>query len=134
MPIVADLLIALLFAVALFLLFGAAIGARRPSQSLGAEAVLFFLLLFLVIWAGGVWMEPFGPPVYGVFWAPFLFVGLVIVLLLAALTPPSRRRPVTAAEAIQAERAREAEVVTFSVFFWILATILLIAILVEYFV
>lgn len=46
------------------------------------------LVLFLFVWAGGVWVTPFGPEAGGIYWLPYVVVGLLAALVLAAATPP----------------------------------------------
>jgi hypothetical protein len=78
------------------------------------------------IWAGGVWVTPVGPPIFGVYWLPFLLIGLFVVLLIAAGSTPERRPP---AETV----AREEEAALgLSAFFWVLLLVLAIAIAAGY--
>jgi len=121
-----DLVFAFLAALLLSLLFTA--GFRRPAD--WANFLIFFVVVFLAAWAGGVWLTPFGPAVWGVYWLPFLLVALVIALILAALVPNRPPRSRRQAE-LQAEEAAEAET-ALSVFFWILMVVLLIGIIVHY--
>ncbi|MBN2350975.1 MAG: hypothetical protein JXD23_00290 [Spirochaetales bacterium] len=52
----------------------------------------YFVVLFLFIWAGGVWIRPFGPALLGVSFIRFLIVGLVATLFILALAPNRRDR------------------------------------------
>lgn len=79
-------------------------------------------------WAGGVWLPPVGPSMFGIAWMPFLFVGLVVALLLA---PSVRRR------AREEDRRRDGDddlpvETTFSVLVWVLMIGLAVAILLAY--
>lgn len=122
-----DLLFALVIAVLLTGLFGLLF--RR--MTMGSGILLFFLVLFLTSWAGGVWLTPFGPPLFGVSWLSFLFIGLFVALLLIALIPPVRP-PQTLEEArVQAETEAETAFIV-DVFFWILLIGLLVAIVAAY--
>jgi Na+/proline symporter len=97
----------------------------------GEGIIAFFFIVLLFSWAGGLWLAPFGPLYMGIYWLPYLFMGVIIALLLAALIPP--RQPHTMKEAD--ERATEADIVAasaFSVFFWIFLLVLILAILAGY--
>lgn len=53
----------------------------------GWAALLFFVLVFLASWAGGLWVRPVGPVFWGVSWLGFVLVGLAMALLLTSLSP-----------------------------------------------
>jgi len=46
-----------------------------------------FLLFFFAILAGGLWMTPVGPPLFGVYFVPFLLMALFVALFWASATP-----------------------------------------------
>lgn len=118
-----DLLFALVVALLLTAVFFA--GFRRP----GPWGIwwIFLLVVFLAAWAGGVWIEPFGPPLFNVYWLPFVFVGLIFALLVAAAAPPAPPRPYATATAPQ-----EPVAVAVDLFFWVMVVGLLLAIIVAY--
>ncbi len=146
-----DLLVAFIIAIILAVIFGG-LGRYGPWRGI----VWFFLIVLLAAWVGGVWAQPIGPPVYGVYWLPFLWIGLLIALLLAAasprrpapppLPPPPAGQPPPPPPAGQPpppppERAnppsREEPVTsvaaaTFGFFFWILLIGFVIALFVHY--
>jgi hypothetical protein len=127
-----EVLFALVIAVLFAAILSCVFGWRHPSRSEPGSAVLFlFLLLFFSAWAGGVWLAPVGPALWGVYWMPFLLVGLLFALLILAASAPGRR-PRSAKEAV--ERAEEAEAagVVFSIFFWALLLSLIAAIVIRY--
>lgn len=101
----------------------------------GRSIWLFFLpLLFLLIWAGAVWLTPIGAPIAGVYWANFLLPALFLLFLLfalsaAAVPPEDEDDPVAAAE--RGEAATGVAVV-FSLFFWALLIMAAIAIVISY--
>jgi len=101
-------------AVGLFLtgLFWAGLRARGPWESL----LVFFSIVSLSAWAGGTWISPRGPVLGGVSWIPFLLIGSLTALLLAAT--PKRNTPVEKT----AELKRE-EVILGNMF-WILIGVL----------
>jgi hypothetical protein len=127
--VVTDFLFALVIAFLIFVVF--LHGFRRVGPFGGV--LWFFLIVLFASWAGGVWVRPVGPMLWGVYWVPFLVVGLMVALLLAASSPP--RPPGKPSKTIDEEkRKREAEVlgVSLSVFFWVMLVFLVIAISVHY--
>jgi len=123
-----DLVFVLFLALILTLIF--AVGFRR--QSWGGGLILFFLVLFLATWAGGVWITPFGPVWWGISWLPFIFVGLVIALLLTATMRPDRIRPREGGGVDMKPRAEVESLAALDAFFWVLFCGLLLAIIVGY--
>jgi len=121
----------LLFALVIALLLTGLFGLLFRRMTMGTGLLLFFLVLFLASWAGGIWLTPFGPLIFGVSWLSFLFIGLFVALILTALIPPTRP-PRTLDEArVQTEMGVEAAFVI-DIFFWVLVVGLLIAIVVAY--
>jgi hypothetical protein len=128
-----ELLAALMVASVLSGLF---VVANR-KRSLRKGLFWLFLVLFLATWAGGVWMKPFGPTLWGIHWLSFLFVGLVVALILAVAqarpNPHSRQETIEMLERIRQEREMEQVAwLTLTIFFWVLLFTLLIAIVVRY--
>jgi hypothetical protein len=64
---------------------------RRGPGPLGG-IVFFFTLLWLAVWAGGVWLSASETFLWGASWLGFLAPGLAVTLILAAVTPRRRRR------------------------------------------
>lgn len=120
----------LLLALVIALLFTAIfpIGMRGYR---GVHAFLiFFLLLFFAVWAGGIWLTPVG---YGYPWLIFLLVGLFIALLIAAVLPPAVPPAHRTGGEPQPSPVEIATFVTINAFFWLFLVGLLIAIIVGYF-
>ena len=125
----AELLFAFVIALLMAGVLMALLGRGRPgAEGLGVSFAFLFLVLFLATWAGGVWITPFGPPVWGIAWVPFLVVGIIVALLLAALLPP-RRQP-RESGAPEAETAAGAAVL--GGFFWALVLALAVVVIVRY--
>lgn len=61
--------------------------ARRPKPE-PLSLFLLLLILFLATWAGGIWLVPIGPKLWGVAWAGFVAVGFLVALLIGALIGP----------------------------------------------
>jgi hypothetical protein len=112
-----HLVFALLTALILSAIFG--MGFRRTGP--WASIVIFFVLIFLISWAGGVWLTPTGPPLWGAYWLPFLLVGLMAALLLVAV--PLERHGESTAELVDVKREKKKEktaLMVLGAFFWIL--------------
>jgi NADH:ubiquinone oxidoreductase subunit 6 (subunit J) len=133
--IIIDLLMVFLFAIILTSVVTWGFGWRHPagSETVGASVLFLFVILMLAMWAGGAWLPPWGPVWNGTSWLNLLMIGLLVSLLILAVTAP-KRRPRSPQEA--AEQAEESAVVgtVFGIFFWILFMGLLVAALVQYFV
>ena len=131
-----DLAFAFIIALVFTVILVALLGWRRPGyEATWRTAFFVFLLLFLFAWAGGVWLAPFGPAFYNVYWVPFVVIAVLYALLLLAAAPPrlpgSRTRATTTNTAVQAER-EDVAAEAFGLFFWILAVLLLLAVVMFY--
>lgn len=123
----------LFFAFLVALVFTAillAIGRGGYERGGWTTALILFGVLFLTTWAGGIWLHPVGPTIWGAAWMPFLAVGFVIALLVAAIAPSGRPHSRLQAE----EMAQAKEVVNTSVtaFLCIFAVCLIAAITLHY--
>ena len=76
-----DILQTLIFALLFTFVFIAALWKRKPRFGILA----LFMLLFLSIWAGGVWMSPFDGGIWNRPWPAFFFTGFFVALLLVAV-------------------------------------------------
>lgn len=131
-----DLLVALVIGLILTAIFWPRFRTSGPwSDWAGLAGFLwFFILVFLASWLGGVWIAPVGPRVWGISLFPFLMMGLLFALLLAATAPirlPHRRRE-TLAEAREEPTVEEGTFVVLNFFYWILLIALLVSILARY--
>lgn len=125
MLIVIDLLAAFLIALLIVGLFMAAFGASRAPW---ASLPLFFLVVFLAAWAGGVWVTPFGPPIGGVYWLPFVMVGLLVAVLLAAAATPPRlwESPARASGRESGAETEPASAVAVELLVWVAVALLVV--------
>ena len=123
----------LLFAVAVAVCFTAillAVGRGNAYEEGGwGAALILFAILFLTSWAGGIWLSPVGPQLFGAQWMPFVLMGFVVALLVAAMTP---RRPRNRVATVEAAAADEVVTTTVTAFFWIFAVALIAAITLHY--
>lgn len=127
----AELVIALIVALLITLIFGVIIGIQWPGRTgVRPSLILFFILVFLSTWVGGIWTEPFGPTILGVSWIPFVLVGLIIALIIAAAIPP--RKPVSRQEAIRQAEAESETRTVLGFFFWLLLVLLVAALIIYY--
>jgi hypothetical protein len=122
-----DFLLALLIA----LLLTAVFSGRFRGYRYGAGILTLFVIVLLATWAGGVWIVPVGPQLWGASWLSFVFMGVFFALLLKAYLPPEteedhRSRKVRIAE------GETAAITAFNVFFWFLVLGLVLAILIRY--
>src|SRR5689334_22780496 len=88
--VIAEFLFALVISmICAALLLPLAARSKIRSRFSGLEPASIFvllLILFLATWAGGIWLVPFGPRLWGVAWGTFVVVGLVVALLMAAVS------------------------------------------------
>lgn len=88
--------------------------AKRKRLTASGGAWLF-LFMFLCIWAGGIWVTPFGRVTGSLFWMPYAVIGLIMALIFLAVThqqPPSGRHE-TLDMLERIEKEKQLEDVTF---------------------
>lgn len=133
MVVAAELITALVIAGTLSYVFARHI--RRRGRRAGF--FWFFLMIFMVTWAGGAWLLPFGPMVIGIHWLPFALVGLigaVVVSLIARRRyPASRHETIDLLDAVRQEREREKiTYLSLNAVFWLTLFLLLAAVIGRY--
>lgn len=129
--VLVDFLFAFLVAFVLSIVLVSALGWGLPGRDAPwASVLLLFFVLFLAAWAGGLWVRPIGPTLWGVHWLGFLLVGLIIAVVMAAATP--RRKTPAGGGSAQAATEVEEEQVAFGTFIWLLLVVLTVAILARY--
>ena len=117
------------FFVALIISLIFAIGLRGRKVLL--NFLFFFSIIFLITWAGGIWLTPFGPSVKGVYLLPFVVVAVLIALFLAATV--ASYRPRSKKEQMQDRNViRLAPEAVFGAFFWALIVLLFLAVVAKY--
>jgi hypothetical protein len=116
--------IALVFALALV----AGLGRAGPGPWSG---LLFFMfLLFLMAWAGGLWLPSMGPRLFDVALFPFVATALIGILLFAAVIPHRSRGTMIAAidETERRHHREDVAGVVMGSFYWIVVILLVAAI------
>ncbi|MGD2151155.1 MAG: hypothetical protein PVJ06_04455 [Desulfobacterales bacterium] len=100
--------------------------------------IWIFLIIFLTTWAGGIWVRPFGPSFRGIYWLPFLWIGIITVLILVVFYP--RRIPKSRWETLEMlqqiekqKKLNQLTYITLTLLFWLLLLLLSLAIIVRYF-
>jgi magnesium-transporting ATPase (P-type) len=114
-----SILAAFLIAIFVSVLFSSPYRSKGSSM---APLAIFFFVLFLSGIAGGYWIVPFGPVMWGVAWLPLLSIIFVVAILFSA--PPPHQRTITT----PGEKAEMGAFAAVSIFTWILFVVLLIAI------
>jgi Na+/melibiose symporter-like transporter len=122
------LLVELMVALGVALLVTAIFAVGLRTRSVWPNWLIFFGLVLLAAWAGGVWITPVGPAVRGIYWVPFLFVGLIMAVLLTAVVAPGST---LTRWKTRTEREGETEI-AFSVLVWVLAIGLAMAVFLAY--
>lgn len=59
---------------------------------IGLTMLFFFFLLFPLLLAGSFWVGPHGPVFMGIPWVPIVVLGILLALLIAALSPREPKR------------------------------------------
>ncbi len=131
--IFAEFLVSLITAALLTGLYRLLTRGSGPRKGLA----WLFLTIFLATWAGGVWLRPMGPPLWGVHWLTFFLAGLIMALVFIAFMPPGppagREETLEMLEDMEQEKElTEVTYVTLSIFFWVLLLVFVMAILLRY--
>jgi len=123
-----NLLFALIFGLLITIVFAAGFNRRGPWNNI----IIFFVIVFLATWAGGIWIIPFGPNLFGVAWLPYLLIALLVGLGLAS----SASSEIKEKEKLIQDRKKnkEEKVKRFDLFFFALVTVLVIMIVLRYIV
>jgi len=112
-------IISLLVAVVAAVLLVWILGRQAPGPRAGL--VYLVILIFLAVWAIGLWSGPGRTPHPGLAAAAFLLAGAVVTLVLAAVLPKRRTSPTR--EAVDPDTV--AATAAFAVFFYLAVFVLL---------
>jgi hypothetical protein len=99
--------------------------------------IWLFLLLFLGTWAGGLWLSPFGPSFRGVYWIPFIVIGVLLALVFASTlplrVPKSRHETIDMLEDVEAKKDLQTYTyISLNVAFWIIILLLLASVILKH--
>ena len=95
--------------------------------------LIFFIVVVLGAWAGGIWFPEVGPAIWGVHCLSFLIVGLIISLLLvASMSSTPRNTTVQLMESGERETETKKRLVL-GVYFWLMVIALVVLITTRYF-
>lgn len=132
---IVHLLVSLVIALAVAAVFVLVFRQKGPW----GKGLFFLLLIFLFTWAGGIWVLPFGPSVYNVYWMPFVLSGLIVALIGASVAPPRREgeESETTVKFVDSEERKEIErenttAQAVSTVFWALIVFLIAVIVFRY--
>jgi hypothetical protein len=128
-----EFVFALTIAFILTILFALII----PREGRRRGLFWFFWVIFLGTWAGGIWIRPVGPSLWGIKWLPFLLAGLLLTLLLGGHVTPrppqNRRETLNMLERIaQEKKLDEITYVSLNLFFWVMVFIFIAVIITRY--
>jgi hypothetical protein len=129
------------FSIALIISFIVSLFIRKGMPRQGFW--LFFLVIFLATWAGGIWGRSLNMPRIFRGWLPFLLSGLTAALIFSWLAPRDlhvgrravldRKKTLAMLEEVERHReVKEATYITVNIFFWVVIILLLAAIILRY--
>ena len=128
MIILLNLLLVFLIALVLAAILVYGFGRRGPGP---ASGFLFFLtMVFLATWVGSVWIHPIGPELWGVPWVPILIIGLIVMLIIAAVLAPVENEEIAPDE--EGVAPPTAPGWGCGLIFWLLTAILIVAAIARY--
>jgi Ca2+/Na+ antiporter len=131
--IIKEFLIALIIATILSVTFALTTRSRGDRRGF----TWFFLIILMATWAGGIWLQPFGPAFGEIRWMPFLAIGLtfaVFITLFGSRRPPHGRHETLdkLEEIAQGRKLEKVTYVTLSTFFWVVLFTLLVVVFIRY--
>lgn len=131
MVILWDLLTALFVGLLFTILLSVAFwGARGISYGI----VALFSVVFLAVWAGGIWFAPVAGRMGYLYFFPFIVMGFLVIVLVAALKPPhwGYRKKRSRADTLEKQPEDKEIGKAFNIFFWVLIIGLVVAVIIRY--
>lgn len=134
MIVATEIIFSITIALAISIIISLALRREGPRTGF----FLLFLTIFLITLAGGLWLSPAGPYNRGIYWLPFVVVGILgsyILYLRAPREPPSNRRETleTLDRIEEVKKLEKLTYMTFDLFFWIILVFLVAVILLHFF-
>ena len=120
-----DVILAFILGLISAAVFSATIRTRHGMPGI----VPVFILFFLFAWFGGLWLRPFGPPIFEVYWLPSFILIVLVFLLLASITHGPTR---TKQEVDEQQEVQEVAATVISIVFWFLIAALVVVIIIGY--
>ena len=120
-----DLILAFILGLISAAVFSAAFSSRKGMPGI----VPVFILFFLFALVGGLWLRPYGPPIFEIYWLPSFIFIVLIFLLLASITyePPKSKKDIDEKQAV-----RETTATIVNLAFRLLIAVLVIVIIAGY--
>ena len=112
---------ALVAALILTLIFSYGFKIRGPW----GKTWMFFIILFLGIWAANIWIAGIGPTWWGMSLLPAIGAGLLFAFILAAT---SKKRSTRNRSVVDTESASGGTIVALSSLFWVMLLTFILAI------
>lgn len=127
----------IIFALIVAILFACIISFVLRREGPRSGFFLLFVTIFLISLAGGLWLSPAGPYTRGIYWLPFVVVGVMgsyILYLRAPRKPPRNRKETLEAldRIAESQQLEKLTYITFDLLFWITILFLLAAIIIHY--
>lgn len=126
-----EIILGILIIAALFtLLISFGYEGERSLTGLG----LFFLILFLPIWALALWIPAVGPMWYGVAWLDYIAFALILTFFILAISPAKYRnrhfqKNITSINRSDETYGNEATLRSYSFAFWGFIAFVILAII-----
>jgi small-conductance mechanosensitive channel len=95
--------------------------SKRSSR----QFAVFFILIFLAIWSGQLWITPVGPVTRGIAWIPLIVIAIFFTMIAIALLPAATIKKTR-------ENEDEIEEEALGLVFWIILLILILSIATSY--
>jgi ABC-type branched-subunit amino acid transport system permease subunit len=125
-----DLIFSFVLSLVIAVVFAIGFKNKGPWGTIWA----FFLLIFLAVWAASIWVSPVGPLLMGYSIIPVAIVGVVFALIVVAASSPDNLQTMRTDKISDISSADKPAFSTYSVYFWLLMTTLVLVIVFGYFV
>jgi hypothetical protein len=131
-----DFIFSLLVALVISIIFARILTRKGPRTGF----IWFYLTIFLAVLAAGLWLKPYGAPLTGSNWLPFLTAGIMMAILLFILAPRypevekdaqlNHKQTMEMLETMEQEKkVAEVAYISFNLFLWFIIFLLVAAVL-----
>jgi ABC-type branched-subunit amino acid transport system permease subunit len=128
--VLSDIIFSLVLSLIIAIVFALGFKHRGPWGTILA----FFLLIFLAVWAASIWVSPVGPLLMGYSIIPVAIVGIVFALIVVAASHPDNLQTMKTNKVPDASADEKPSFNTYSVYFWLVMTVLVLVIVFGYFI